>query len=121
MLEASDGYIYAGTWAEDTTPAGDIFRSNNGGATWSKTSTLAYGPYVFSLLEASDGYLYAGTGNYGYVFRANSASNYSAVANAEASVYGDKSLVASRSMNALALLAVPIGAVIVLRLWCRKR
>jgi hypothetical protein len=46
---------------------------------------------------------------------------YSAVANAEASTYGGNSRAASGSFNALALLLVPIGAVIFLRIWRRKR
>ena len=37
---------------------------------------------------------------------------YSAVANAEASAYGGRSLTASGSFNALALLFIPVGAVI---------
>ena len=69
LLEASDGYIYAGV-AFDV----DIcFRSNDGGATWTVTSLL--GDYmtsrVFCLIEASDGYIYAGTGSEGIVFRTN--------------------------------------------------
>jgi hypothetical protein len=46
---------------------------------------------------------------------------YSGVANAEASVYGQRSLTASGSFNALALLLIPVGTVIALRFWRRKR
>ena len=48
-------------------------------------------------------------------------SQYSSVANAEASAYGVRSLTASGSINALALLLIPVGAVIALRFWRRKR
>jgi formylglycine-generating enzyme required for sulfatase activity len=48
-------------------------------------------------------------------------SQYSAVANAEASAYGGRSLVASGSFNALALFMVPAIAVILLRIRRRKR
>ena len=46
---------------------------------------------------------------------------YCASANAEASVYGAESLTTSGSLNALALLIVPVGAVTTLRIWRRKR
>lgn len=46
---------------------------------------------------------------------------YSATANAMASTYGSGSLVASGSYNALVLLLIPVGAVIFLRIWRRKR
>ena len=46
---------------------------------------------------------------------------YSGIANAEASAYGGSSLNASGSFNALALLLIPIGAVVFLRFLRRKR
>ena len=46
---------------------------------------------------------------------------WSGTANAEASVYGGNSLAASGSFNSLALLLAPIGAVIGLMVWRRKR
>jgi len=46
---------------------------------------------------------------------------YSAVPNAEASIYGDRSLTASGSFNALALLLIPTGAVIGLRIMRRRK
>lgn len=46
---------------------------------------------------------------------------YSSGANAQASTYGGGSLTASGSFNALALLLVPVGAVIALRMWRRRR
>jgi parallel beta-helix repeat protein len=46
---------------------------------------------------------------------------YSAVANAEASNYGGGSLTASGSFNSLALLLIPVGAVLALKTWRRKR
>ena len=46
---------------------------------------------------------------------------YGAAANAQASTYEGNSLVASGSFNALALLVVPVGAVIALRILRRKR
>ncbi len=46
---------------------------------------------------------------------------YSATANAEASTYGSESLTGSGVFNSVALLLVPIGAVVVLRVWRRKR
>ena len=69
LLEASDGYIYAGVGYDV-----DIcFRSNDDGATWTPTSLP--GDYqtarVFCLIEASDGYIYAGTGSEGKIFRSN--------------------------------------------------
>lgn len=48
-------------------------------------------------------------------------SSYSAVANAEASTYGERSLTVSGSFNTLALLIIPVGAVITLRFWRKKR
>jgi hypothetical protein len=48
-------------------------------------------------------------------------SQYSAVANAEASAYGGRSLAASGSFNALVLVLIPVGAVVALRFWRRKR
>jgi hypothetical protein len=48
-------------------------------------------------------------------------SQYSAVANAEAAMYGTRSLIGSGAFNSLALLLIPVGAVIVLRLWRRRR
>jgi hypothetical protein len=48
-------------------------------------------------------------------------SGYSGVANAEASTYGGRSLAASGSFNALVLLLIPVGAVVFLKLWRRKR
>jgi len=47
-------------------------------------------------------------------------SQYSAVTNAEAAAYGSSSLVGSGATNSLALLFVPIGTVMVLRLWPRR-
>lgn len=46
---------------------------------------------------------------------------YAGVANAEASMYGRRALIASGSFNALALLLIPAGAVIVLKIVRRKR
>jgi hypothetical protein len=46
---------------------------------------------------------------------------YSAAANAEASAYGPESLIKSGVMNQLALLLVPVGAVILLRVLRRRR
>ena len=48
-------------------------------------------------------------------------SDYSAVANAEAGIYGSSSLVGSGVFNSLALLLLPVGAVLFLRIWRRKR
>ena len=48
-------------------------------------------------------------------------SQYSAVANAEAAVYGSSSLVGSGATNSLALLLIPFGAVIFLRIVLRKK
>jgi len=48
-------------------------------------------------------------------------TGYSAVANAEASVYGSASLTGSGLFNELALFLVPTGAVIFLRILRRKR
>jgi len=66
-MEASDGYIYAGT-----RPNGYVFKTNDWGGTWTNTSALTGATDIFSLLEASDGYIYAasGIGN-GDVFRTN--------------------------------------------------
>jgi hypothetical protein len=50
-----------------------------------------------------------------------SGGGYSAVANAEASTYGEQSLSTSGSFNALALFLVPVGAVLALRFWRRRR
>jgi len=47
-------------------------------------------------------------------------SQYSAVANAEAAIYGSSSLVGSAATNSLALFLVPVGAVILLRIWRRR-
>jgi hypothetical protein len=46
---------------------------------------------------------------------------YCATANAEAATYGSSSVTASGMFNELALLLVPVGAVILLRIWRRKR
>ena len=46
---------------------------------------------------------------------------YGAAANAQASTYGGNSLTASGSFNSLSLLVVPLGAVIAIRFWRRKR
>ena len=46
---------------------------------------------------------------------------YSGAANAEASIYGPRSLTASGSFNALVLLAIPLGAVILLRILRRRK
>jgi len=46
---------------------------------------------------------------------------YSGTANAEASTYGGRSLTASGTFNALALLLIPVGGVIALRIWRRKK
>ena len=48
-------------------------------------------------------------------------SQYSAVTNAEAAIYGSSSLVASGATNSLALLLIPVGAVIFLRIVLRKK
>ncbi len=48
-------------------------------------------------------------------------NSYTAVANAEASTYGSGSLAGSGAFNELALLALPIGAVAVLRLIRRRK
>lgn len=50
-----------------------------------------------------------------------SSSEYSGVANAEASAYGAGSLVGSGVSNELALILVPIGAVVLMRIRRRKR
>jgi len=64
LLEASDGTLYAGTGAN-----GDVFKSTDGGSTWTNTGNLADATYVHALLEASDGTLYAGTELNGDVFK----------------------------------------------------
>ncbi len=46
---------------------------------------------------------------------------YSAVANAEASVYGRRSLVGSGIFNAVVLLVIPVGAVVMIRVLRRKK
>jgi len=56
LMEASDGYIYAGTG-----PNGDVFQTDDGGTTWTNTSNLSGVLGVMSLLEASDGHIFAGT------------------------------------------------------------
>ena len=48
-------------------------------------------------------------------------SQYSAIANAEAAIYGSSSLVGSGATNSLALLLIPVGAVIFLRIIRRKK
>jgi len=48
-------------------------------------------------------------------------TGYSAVANAEAATYGSSSLTGSGVFNSLALLLVPVGGVILLRILRRKR
>jgi len=48
-------------------------------------------------------------------------TSYSGVANAEASSYGSTSLTGSGTFNALTLLLVPIGALILLRVLRRKK
>jgi hypothetical protein len=48
-------------------------------------------------------------------------SSYSATANAEASMYGSKSVVGSGVFNELALLLIPVGALVALRILRRKR
>ena len=48
-------------------------------------------------------------------------SGYSAVANAEASTFGSNSLTGSGISNELALVLIPMGAVIFLRILRRKR
>ena len=58
---------------------------------------------------------------HGPVSATPTSGDYSAVANAEASTYGSHSLTGSGMFNELALILVPIGAVIVLRLRRRKR
>lgn len=57
----------------------------------------------------------------GLVDGADSDCGYSATANAQASTYGGRSLATSGSFNALALLLVPVGALMALRIWRRKR
>ena len=47
-------------------------------------------------------------------------AGYSAVANAEAAVYGAGSVSGSGAMNQIALFALPIGIVLVLRRWRRR-
>jgi len=47
--------------------------------------------------------------------------SYSGVANAEAASYGSMSLTGSGTVNALTLLLVPVGAVILLRVLRRKK
>ncbi len=49
------------------------------------------------------------------------SGDYLGLANAEASTFGGNSLIASGSSNAVALLLVPLGAVVGLRNWRRKR
>jgi len=48
-------------------------------------------------------------------------SQYSAIANAEAAINGSSSLLGSGAFNSLALLLLPVGAVIALRSWRRNR
>jgi len=57
----------------------------------------------------------------GLIDSADEGCQYSGVANAAASSYGTSSLTTSGSFNALALLLIPTGAVILLRVWRRKR
>ncbi len=65
LLEASDGYLYAGTYQD-----GEVYRTNDGGTTWTQTAPLGEGG-VFALLEDSEGNIYAGTAWNGYVYRTN--------------------------------------------------
>jgi hypothetical protein len=59
---------------------------------------------------------------YGYSFDGTRQTcEYCASANAEASVYGAESLSASGSLNAIALLIVPVSAVILMRIRRRGR
>jgi len=75
LLEASDGFIYAGVGMYLGETSG-VYRTNDGGATWTNISGTT-GPRVCtSLLEASDGYIYAGGGRMdpepeGGVYRTN--------------------------------------------------
>jgi hypothetical protein len=55
------------------------------------------------------------------IFLATPSSGYSATANAEASVYSLGSVTASGTFNGLTLILIPLGAVIALRIWRRKR
>ena len=70
LLQSSDGTLYAGTYAYNT-PAGDgdVYKSTNGGTSWSNTGNLAGATQVWSLLESSDGTLYAATEPSGNVFK----------------------------------------------------
>jgi hypothetical protein len=59
--------------------------------------------------------------NSGLKYATNRDGEYVGVANAEASMYGRQALIASGSFNALALLLIPAGAVIVLKIARRKK
>jgi hypothetical protein len=48
-------------------------------------------------------------------------SQYSGVTNAEAAIYGSGSLVGSGATNSLGLLLVPVGVVIGMRFWRRRK
>ena len=48
---------------------------------------------------------------------ATPTAGYSTTANAEAATYGSSSLTGSGTFNSLALLLVPVGAVIFMRIW----
>ena len=64
LLELSGGGLLAGSG-----PNGDVYRSDDGGLSWTPMGDLGGAESVNVLLEASDGMLYAGTSPNGDVFR----------------------------------------------------
>lgn len=59
-LEAHGGNIYVGTY-----PSGEVYRSDNGGTSWTSTGDLSGASHVMDILSASNGSLYAATHNLG--------------------------------------------------------
>lgn len=71
ILEAADGCLYAATGFDISIGLyrGDVYKSCNGGTTWTNTGDLSGAEMVLTLEEDASGNIYAGTFPNGYVFK----------------------------------------------------
>ncbi|MBI4722081.1 MAG: PD40 domain-containing protein, partial [Candidatus Stahlbacteria bacterium] len=80
-LKEGNGAIYAATACADTVPMGKVFKTINGGATWTATADLPGAMVVYSLIVCGDT-IYAGTYPNGDVFKSvNGGSSWTNTAN----------------------------------------
>jgi hypothetical protein len=74
LKESADGIIYAATACAETEPMGKVFRTSDGGITWTACADLPGAMVVYSLIVDGDT-LYAGTYPNGDVFKSTNRGN----------------------------------------------